>query len=204
MAMRLLRRLFNLRNRTVLLRNDCLPVIFALRKGSPSQVLQKAAEDVCKEALEAGCRVLALHVPGVQLIDERIDGGSREGALRLAGPACTQRTRNEIRALLARHPWTVSAGTAPVDLFAAQSNAFVERFVSWTDESKSEVVDAFTLRSWNQSRCPCGKDHRETSFIFPPRGLERTVVRRAKSDRLRACLCRAHQPQGRILEAVAL
>ncbi len=74
-----------------------------------------------------------------------------------------------------------------IDLFAAQSNTFVERFVSWTDESNSEVVDAFTMRSWNQSRCPCGKDHRETSFIFPPRGLERTVVRRAKSDRLRAC-----------------
>ena len=43
------------------------------------------------------------------------------------------------------------------------------------------------MRSWNQSRCPCGKDHRATSFISPPRGLERTVVRRAKSDRLRAC-----------------
>jgi hypothetical protein len=118
MGMRLLRRLFDLRNRTVLLRNDCLPVIFALREGSPSQVLQRAAEDVCKEALEAGCRVLALHVPGVQLIDERIDGGSREGALRLAGPACTQRTRGDTRALLAQHSWVVT-----IDLFAAQSNA---------------------------------------------------------------------------------
>jgi hypothetical protein len=49
---------------------------FVIRKGSPSQVLQRAAEDVCKEALEAGCRVLALHVPGVQLIDERTVGGS--------------------------------------------------------------------------------------------------------------------------------
>jgi hypothetical protein len=54
MAMRLLRRLFNLRNRTVLLRNDCLPVIFALRKGSPSQVLQRAAEDVGKERWKPG------------------------------------------------------------------------------------------------------------------------------------------------------
>jgi hypothetical protein len=90
--------------------------------------------------------------------------------------------RSEIRALLAQHSWVVT-----IDLFAAQSNAFVERFVSWTDEPNSEVVDAFTMRSWKQSRCPCGKDHRETSFIFPPRGLERTLVRRAKSDRLRAC-----------------
>jgi hypothetical protein len=63
----------------------------------------------------------------------------------------------------------------------------VNRFASWTDEPNSEVVDAFTMRSRNQSRCPCGKDHRATSFISPPRGLERTVVRRAKSDRLRAC-----------------
>jgi hypothetical protein len=77
-------------------------------------VLQRAAEDVCKEALEAGCRVLALHVPGVQ----RIDGGSREGAIRLAGPACTQRTRGDTRALLAQHSWVVT-----IDLFAAQSNA---------------------------------------------------------------------------------
>ena len=91
-----------------------------------------------------------------------------------------------------------------IDLFTAQGNAFVERFVSWTDESKSEVVDAFTLRSWNQSSCPCGKDHRETSFIFLPRGLERTVVRRAKVRSVAGMFCRAHHPQGRILEAVAL
>ena len=105
---------FDLRNRTVLLCNDCLLVIFAIRKGSPSQVLQKAADDVCKEALEAGCRVLALHVPGVQLIDdERIDGGSREGALRLAGSAGTQRTRSKIQALLTQHSWIVT-----IDLFA--------------------------------------------------------------------------------------
>jgi hypothetical protein len=75
---------------------------------------------------------------------------------------------------------SLTAGTATtwvvtIDLFAAQSNAFLARFVSWTDEPNSDVVDAFTMRSWNQSRCPCGKDHRETSFIFPRRGLERTV-----------------------------
>jgi hypothetical protein len=49
------------------------------------------------------------------------------------------------------------------------------------------VVDAFTMRSWNQSTRMCGLEHRETRFIFPPRGLERVVVRRAKSDRVRAC-----------------
>ena len=58
MTMRLLRRTFDLRGKTVLLLNDCTPVIFALRKGSRSPVLQQAAEEVCREALAArltGC-----------------------------------------------------------------------------------------------------------------------------------------------------
>jgi hypothetical protein len=50
----------------------------------------------------------------------------------------------------------------------------------------SEVVDAFTVSSWNQSKCVCGRMHRETCFIFPPMGLERTVVRRARSDGVKA------------------
>ena len=61
------------------------------------------------------------------------------------------------------------------------------RFVSWTDEPNSEHVDAFSLGSWNQSTCACGQEHRETAFIFPPRGLEKVAVRRAKSDGVRAC-----------------
>ena len=44
MVIRLLRRLFDLRDKTVMIRNDCAPVIFALRKGSSSRQLQEAAE----------------------------------------------------------------------------------------------------------------------------------------------------------------
>ena len=183
MVMRLVRRLFDMRGRSILLRNDCFPVIYALEKGSGSPQLQAAAEAVCREALEAGMeRVLCMHVPGTQLIAEGIDGGSREGAMRLAGPACSTETRTQIRSLLAGHGWRIT-----VDLFAAQSNAMAARFVSWTDEPHSEHVDAFSMGSWNQSACVCGREHRETAFIFPPRGLERVVVRRAKSDGVRAC-----------------
>ena len=61
-------------------------------------------------------------------------------------------------------------------------------YISWTDEPYSEHVDAFTMRSWAQSRCPgCELYHRETMLIFQPRGLERAVVRRAKSDGVKAC-----------------
>ena len=86
MAMRLLRRHFDLQGRTVVLRNDCDPVMHALRNGSPSQQLQEASEQVCKEAMAAGTRVFCLHVLSTQLIAEEVDGGSREGAERLLGP----------------------------------------------------------------------------------------------------------------------
>ncbi len=66
---------------------------YALQKGSSSPQLQEAAEAVCREALEAGCRIFALHVPGVQLIAEGVDGGSREGAARLQGPVCSASLR---------------------------------------------------------------------------------------------------------------
>jgi hypothetical protein len=99
----------------------------------------------------------------VQLIAEGVDGGSREGALRLLGPACAATTKGLILELLATHGWRVT-----IDLFAAQSNAFVARFASWTDEPNSEQVDAFGLGSWNQSLCPCGQVHRETVIIFRP------------------------------------
>ena len=80
--------MFDMTNLSVLLRNDCLPVIYALEKGSNSPPMQAAAEAVCRVE-----RVLCMHVPGVQLIAEGVDGGSLEGALRLAGPACTSETR---------------------------------------------------------------------------------------------------------------
>ena len=43
------------------------------------------------------------------------------------------------------------------------------------------MVDAFTIHSWNQSECQCCLSHRETCFIFPPVGLERAKVKRARS-----------------------
>ena len=147
--MRLLRRILDMRGRSALRRNDCLPVIYALEKGSNSPQLQAAAEAVCREALEAGVKkVLYMHVPGEQLIAEGIDGSSREGALRLAGPACTSETRLQVKELLALHGWRIT-----VDLFAAQSKAMAARFVSWTDEPNSEHVDAFNLGSWNWLKC---------------------------------------------------
>jgi hypothetical protein len=137
---------------------------------------------MAEAGLEAGAaELLYLHVPGTRMIDEGVDGASRDGARRVVGPSCSPRTRQAIAGLLARHGWRIS-----VDLFAANCNKMVARFASWTDEPDSETVDAFTIRSWNSSVCSCGARHRETCFLFPPIGLERTVFRRARSDGVRA------------------
>ena len=180
LAMRLLRSLADIRGRRVLFVNDCLPVVSAMQKGSNSRVLQADAEYMARAGLEAGASLMFLHVPGTRMIQEGVDGAGRGGARRITGPACSPSTREAIQALCLRQGWRIT-----IDLFAANCNKLVERFASWTDEPDSEVVDAFTIRSWNQSRCRCGCDHRETAFVFPPIGLERTVVRRARSDGVR-------------------
>ena len=180
LAMRLLRSLLDIRGHRVLFVNDCLPVVLAMRKGSQSNRLQADSEYMATAGLEAGASLLYLHVPGTRMIEEGVDGASRTGAQRIVGPTCTAGTRATITELMQRHGWRLT-----IDLFAANCNRLSPRFASWTDEPDSEVVDAFTMNSWNQSKCKCGRIHRETSLIFPPKGLERTVVKRARSDGVR-------------------
>ena len=180
LAMRLLRSLADIRGHRVLFVNDCLPVVLAMRKGSPSPVLQADAEFMAREGLEAGATLLYLHVPGTRMIEEGVDGAGREGARRITGPACSASTRALVRSLCSAHGWSLT-----IDLFAANCNKLTDRFASWTDEPDSEVVDAFAIPSWNQSKCKCGREHRETVFVFPPSGLEKTIVKRARSDGVR-------------------
>ena len=85
------------------------------------------------------------------------------------------RAKELITRLLARNGWSIT-----IDFFAEGSNRMAPRFASWTDEPESEAVDAFTVPSWSQSLCKCGRVHSETGFFFPPINLERTVVRRAR------------------------
>ena len=181
LAMQILRSLTDVRGHRVLFVNDCLPVVLAMRKGSSSPQLQSDAEYMALASLESGCRSLYLHIPGTDMIAEGVDGAGRDGARRIVGPACSEKGRAKILRFLSQHGWTIT-----IDLFAATCNRLTARFASWTDEPESEVVDAFTVPSWDQSVCVCGRVHRETAFIFPPRGLEKAVVRRAKSDGVRA------------------
>ena len=158
--------------------NDCVPALRALERGSSrSPQLQEAAVSVHKRGNHRGVRLMFLHVSGKQLVAEGIDDGSRKFAAALRGPACGAGLREVIGRFALR------AGSAiTIDYFAAAANTLAVRYAAWTEDPGAELVDAFTSRSWDQGKCPCGRYHRETGFFFPPNGLEERVVRRAKSD----------------------
>ena len=181
MVLKFLRSAMDLKGWHVLFVNDCLPVILALRKGSHSIRLQENAEEVTLGLLEAGAKGTFLHIPGMEMVASGTDGASRDGARNVIGPYSTAVGRERISEFLKLHGWK-----ATIDLFAADSNKFTERYVSWTDEPNSEAVDAFSLPSWDQSVCPRGKSHWETAFIFPPKKLEKAIFKRARSDGIQA------------------
>ena len=180
-SLRILSSLMDLSGWHILFVNDCLPVILSLRKGSNSARLQTDSETVALGVLEAGAKASFLHIPGTEMIAARTDGASRDGAKQVIGPALMPAGRDKINSFLHHHGWKVT-----IDLFAADCNKFCERYASWTDELNSEAVDAFSIPSWNQSLCVCGRVHRETAFIFPPKKLEKAIFRRARSDGIRA------------------
>ncbi len=171
----------DLRGWQILFLNDCMPVIIAMRKGSHLVRLQADAKRVTLGWLEAGAKASFLHIPGTEMVAAGTDGASCEGAKGILGPSCTPAGREKILAFLAVHGWC-----ATIDLFAADCYKFTERYASWTNEPNSEAVDAFAMDSWNQSICPCGRAHRETPVIFPPKRLERAVFKRARFNGVRA------------------
>ena len=168
----------NVSGRYVIIRNDCQSGLYGLHKGSRSPVIQFAAINIAKAAIEEGAFPLFLHVSGKRLIEEGVDEGSRRHAASLQGPACGTELKAQIRRLTRGAKLEIS-----IDMFASSCNALVPRFMSWSAEEANEREDAFSARSWDVSLCPqCEKEHREIGFYFPPNNLEDKIVRRARSD----------------------
>jgi hypothetical protein len=77
----------DLSDAVVVLRNDAVGALTALRKGSfASTFLQKCAMRTCRLQRRIGCNALYLHAPGLTLVEEGVDDLSRAGALDVAGP----------------------------------------------------------------------------------------------------------------------
>jgi hypothetical protein len=167
----------------VILRNDAIGALTALRKGSFASVfLQQCAMRACRLERRIGCETLHLHAPGTTLIEEGVDDLSRDAAAAAAGPVSGPRVRAAIDTLARALGWSVT-----IDAFASASNALVPRFFAQFAEPQAEVEDAFSANDWGCSLCPvCGHTHRETLFAFPPPSLLNRFVMKAQADGARA------------------
>ncbi len=130
---------------------------------------------------------LPLHVPGITLVAEGVDGASRSGSELGAGanvdgiwgPAVSDDLWLAILRAAADAGW----GSVTVDAFASESNARVPRFWSRLFEPGSEVLDALCVPDWSRSACPaCGATHREVIYAFPPPLLVLPAVEKACAD----------------------
>ena len=173
----------DLSDAVVVLRNDAVGALTALRKGSfGSTFLQQCAMRACYLQRRVGCTALHLHAPGRTLVEEGVDDLSRAGALDVAGPASSPFLREQMLRLAKAVGWSVT-----VDVFASESNAVVPRFFARYAEPSAEAEDAFTVPDWAFSRCPrCAQLHRETLFAYPPPPLLNAFVAKARADGARA------------------
>jgi hypothetical protein len=176
-------RIVDLSSAVVILRNDAVGALAALRKGSfKSTFLQQCALQMSRLERRIGCESLHLHAPGRVLIDEGIDDLSRDTALEVTGPVSSSDLRLRVRALASSLGWTIT-----VDAFATASNAVTPRFFARFAEPDTEAEDAFTVPDWNSSPCPsCGLVHREVVFAYPPPPLLNRFVAKARADGIRA------------------
>ena len=130
-----------------------------------------------------------MHVPGTTLVEEGIDGASREGdelgpgvnVSSLLGPAVSEELWSLVQRLAGEIGWELSG-----DRFATAANRRLARFNSRFPEPEAEATDALAQVDWDSSACPeCGLWHREVNYIFAPRAVERVALRKAIADGVR-------------------
>ena len=181
-------RVTNIQSSAVLMRNDASAAISALRKGSfGSPALQRVAVRADRFCSKLDIDLHCMHVPGLVLIEEGIDGASRDGCAfgdeanveSIRGVSVSDRLWDIIQSVADRLSWKLT-----IDLFATASNHRTDRFISRWPEPDAESFDSFLAPSWRESRCPlCGLSHREAVYAFPPPALLREVVAKALADR---------------------
>ncbi len=167
----------------VLMRNDCVTALSALRKGcSSSTFLQQCSMRFALLQRDARCHSLFLHAPGSQLVAEGVDDLSRTTATDVAGPVSSPLIRSHADALARSLGWDLT-----VDAFASEANSLLLWFFARYAEPRAEAEDAFAVNDWDRSTCPsCLGIHRETLFAFPPAALLNLFVAEARADGISA------------------
>jgi hypothetical protein len=167
----------------VIMRNDCVTALSALRKGcSSSTFLQQCAMRFALLQRDARCHAMFLHAPGSQLVEEGIDDLSRSVAADVAGPVSSPLVRSHADLLARSLGWELT-----IDAFASEANSLLQRFFARYAEARAEAEDALAVSDWDRSICPVyGGTHRETLFVFPPAALLNRFVAKARADGIRA------------------
>ena len=175
-----------MRGLTGILRNDAEAAVAALRKGSSSAPMQFCALRFTRLCATLDVDIVLHHVAGLKLIEEGIDGASRNGDYfgtdanldSTLGPSISSALWAQITSVLDVIGWRVT-----VDAFATESNRRAVRFWSRFGEPGTEAVDALSVPDWRCSFCPhCYGLHREILYAFPPSALIRPTVRKAIAD----------------------
>ena len=128
-------RIKDLHGFAVIMRNDASAAISALRKGSfGSPALQSVALRCDTFCAKHDVNLYCMHVPGLALIEEGIDGASRHGdafgeganvdGIRAA--AVSDGLWAQIQSVADAQGWKLT-----VDLFATASNHRTDRYISW-------------------------------------------------------------------------
>ena len=187
LSLEALARVTDLHSFAILMRNDACSAISALSKGSfSSKPLQRVALRADKFCAKLDIDLYCMHVPGLALIEEGIDGASRSGHGFGAGmnvdsvrsAEVSDALWHQIQRVADRLQWKLT-----VDLFASASNHRTDRWVSWLPEPDAESFDAFLVPSWYDSMCPmCLRRHQEAVYVFPPPTLLAKVVAKAVAD----------------------
>jgi hypothetical protein len=188
LSLEALARVKDIQSFAVLMRNDASAAIAALRKGSfGSPALQRVAVRADMFCAKLDIDLHCMHVPGLVLIEEGIDGASRDGCAfgdeanveSIRGVSVSDRLWKIIQGVADQLSWKLT-----VDLFSTASNHRTDRYMSRWPEPDAEAFDSFLVPSWRESRCPlCGAVHKEAVYAFPPPALLREVVAKALADR---------------------
>ena len=176
-------RILDVADASVILRNDAVAALAALRKGSfKSSFLQQCSMRLARAMAIPRSSPHFLHAPGRVLIDEGVDDLSRDFAIQVSGPVSNAYLRDLAASLLASCGWSLT-----IDAFASTDNAIMPRFFARFAEPAAEFEDAFGVPDWGVSRCPhCHQHHREVLFAYPPDHVINRFIAKAAADGVRA------------------
>ncbi len=178
----------NVSCRYCVLRNDAAAAVASFRKGSTqSPKIQRCALRLDRAAAAVHVTCLPLHVPGITLVAEGIDGASCSGAElgdgvnvdAILGPDVSDQLWSTAACAAA----DAGLGRATVDAFATESKVRFPRLARF-HEPGSEAICSLSMPDWARSACPtCGVDHRDVVYAYTPDHLVRAAVEKKMVDR---------------------